>query len=134
MISNESRLVFHPAFAAVFDELATLVAKEKERHPESYHESPLAKLLAQVHRAIVKEIPAHPEHAEYYQGEGDGDGSRQWRRAILSGGYRLYFKHDKESNVIVYGWLSDEINLRKYRRSIEAYREKALLHENTDQP
>ncbi|GFO53716.1 hypothetical protein GMSM_07230 [Geomonas sp. Red276] len=132
MISNESRLVFHPAFAAVLDELATLVAKEKERHPESYRESPLAKLLAQVYRAIVKDIPGRPEHAEYYQGEGEVEGGSQWRRAILSGGYRLYFKHDKESNVIVYGWLSDEVNLRKYRRHVEAYREKVLSHEITD--
>lgn len=122
MISNESRIRFHAAFEQVLDELVTVVAKERERDPDNYRKSESARLLAQVYRAIKVEIPADPQHASYYQGETEGRGYRQWRRAKPAEHHRLFFKWDKENNQIIYAWLNSEISLKKYRSHMDAYR------------
>ena len=122
MVSNESRIRFHAAFEQVLDELIAVVAKEKERDPENYRKSPQAKLLARIYRTIKDEIPAHPQDACYYQGDTPGYSYRQWRRAKPAQQYRLFFKWDKESNVIIYAWLNSEISLVKYRSHMDAYR------------
>jgi len=122
MVSNESRIRFHAAFEQVLDELIAVVAKEKERDPENYKKSPRTMLLARVFKAISDEIPNNPQHACYYQGESEGHGYRQWRRAKPAQHYRLFFKWDKETNLIIYAWLNSEITLHKYRSHMDAYR------------
>lgn len=122
MVSNESRIRFHAAFEQVLDELIAVVAKEKERNPQSYRESPQAKLLARVYQAIKDEIPADPQHPSYYQGETEGHAYRQWRRAKPDKEHRLFFKWDKETNAIIYAWLNSEVSLVKYKSHMDAYR------------
>ena len=122
MVINESRIRFHAAFEQVLDELIGVVAKEKERDPDNYRKSPHAKLLARIYKAIGDEVPADPQNACYYQGETEGRGYSQWRRAKPAEHYRLFFKWDKESNVIIYAWLNSEISLHRYRSHMDAYR------------
>ena len=128
MVSNGSRIRFHPAFAQLLDELIAVVAKEKQREPERYKKSPQTRLLAAIYRAIKDEIPAHPQHASYYQGETGGYAYRQWRRAKPSGKYRLFFTCVEE-DVIIYAWLTSEISLHKYKSHLDActaFRKKQL--------
>jgi len=122
MVSNESRIRFHAAFELVLDELIAVVAKEKERDPENYQKSPQTRLLARIYKTIRDEVPADPQHASYYQGESEGYGYRQWRRARPVEKYRLFFKYLGEENLIIYAWLNSEITLSKYRSHVDAYR------------
>jgi toxin YhaV len=122
MVSNESRIRFHAAFELVLDELIAVVAKERERDPENYRKSPQTRLLARVYKAIKGEIPADPQHASYHQGDTDGYGYRQWKRAKPADKYRLFFKYLEEENVILYAWLNSEVSLSKYRSHMDAYR------------
>jgi toxin YhaV len=122
MVSNESRIRFHAAFEHMLDELVADVAKERERDPENYKKSPRTKLLASIYKAIKDEIPDRPNYAGYYQGETEGYSYQQWKRAKPAEQYRLFFKHVKESNVIIYAWLNSEVSLSKYRSHIDAYR------------
>ena len=122
MVSNESRIRFHAAFEQVLDDLVAVVAKEKERDPENYGKSPSARLLARIYKTIRDVIPADPQHASYYQGEMEGRSYRQWRRAKPAEHYRLFFKWDKETNLIIYAWLNSEVSLAKYRSHMDAYR------------
>ena len=120
MVSIGSRIRFHPAFEQALDELVAVVAKEKQREPEKYKKSPQTRLLAAIYRAMKDEIPAHPGHASYFQGETGGYAYRQWRRAKPSGKYRLFFKCVEGEDVIVYAWLNNEISLRKYQGHLDA--------------
>ena len=54
--------------------------------------------------------------------ERDPDNYKKSPRAKPAEHYRLFFKWDKESNVIIYAWLNSEISLHKYRSHMEAYR------------
>jgi len=122
MVSNESRIRFHAAFEMMLDELTTVVAKERERDPVNYKKSPQTKLLAKIFKAINKEIPADPQHASYYQGETEGYGYRQWRRAKPVAAERLFFKYLKDDNLIIYAWINSELTLNRYRSHMNAYR------------
>lgn len=122
MVSNESRIRFHAAFEQVLNELVAVVAKERERDPENYRKSASAKLLARIYKNIKDVIPANPQHASYYQGETEGRSYRHWRRAKLAEHYRLFFKWDKDANIIIYAWLNSEVSLGKYKSHLDAYR------------
>ena len=122
MIANESQIRFHSAFELVLDELVAAVAKEKARDPEGYKTSPQTRLLARVYRAIKKQIPADPQHPAYHQGDNPEYHYRQWKRALPADQYRLFFKYQKEKNLIIYAWLNSEVTLAKYRSHVEAYR------------
>jgi len=117
-----SRLRFHPAFEMVLDELVAVVAKEKQRDPENYRKSPQTKLLARVYRALRQEIPGDPLHASYYQGLSEGHRYRHWKRAKPSDKYRLFFKHLKDGDLVVFTWITSEISAAKYRSHMEALR------------
>jgi toxin YhaV len=129
MVSNESRIRFHAAFELVLDELTAAVAKEKERDPENYKKSSQTRLLARMYHAINKQIPADPQHASYYQGDSIGYAYRDWKRAKPATEYRLFFKHLKDENIIIYAWLNSEITLSKYRSHMDAYRAFRLATE-----
>jgi len=122
MVSNESRIRFHAAFELVLDELIAVVAKERERDPDNYRNSPRTKLLASVYKAIRDDIPADPSQAAYYQGENKDYSYRQWKRAKPAKQYRLFFRCVNGSNLIIYAWLNSEISLGKYKSHMEAYR------------
>jgi toxin YhaV len=122
MVSNESRIRFHPAFEMVLDELIAAVAKERARDPENYKKSPQTKLLAVINRAIKDEIPANPQFAGYYQGETPGYSYQQWKRAKPSEQYRLFFKSVENDELIIYAWLNSEISLVKYKSHMDAYK------------
>lgn len=121
MVSNESRIRFHPAFRMVLDELIAVVAKERERDPANYKKSRQTRLLATIYRAIKDEIPGNPQHAGYYQGETPGYSYQQWKRAKPSERYRLFFKSVEDDSVIIYAWLNSEISLGKYKSHLDAY-------------
>ena len=106
----------------MLDELISVVAKEKERDPDNYKKSPQTRLLAMIYRSIRGEIPADPQHASYYQGDCEGYGYRQWKRAKPVDRYRLFFKYLKDDNLIIYAWLNSEITLSKYKSHMDAYR------------
>lgn len=106
----------------VLDELVAVVAKEKQRDPENYRKSPQTRLLARIYRAIRQEIPGDPQHASYYQGRSDRHGYQHWKRAKPCDKYRLFFKHLKEEDLVVFTWITSEISAAKYRSQMDALR------------
>jgi len=119
---NETGLRFHEAFEMVLDELVTVVAKEKQRDPENYRKSPQTRLLTRIYRTIRQEIPGDPHHAAFYQGGREGYSFRDWKRAKPSDKYRMFFKHLKEENLLVFTWINSEVSPAKYRSQMDTYR------------
>ena len=58
-------------------------------------------------------IPVDPNHPGYLLGNTMGTDSRHWRRAKFAGRYRLFFRFDSRSRIIVYAWVDDADSLRK---------------------
>ena len=111
---NGWALVTHPAFRERLDALASEVeALRSADNTDAWKNHDKTKLLARVVKVIFEEVPAEPDHAKFEQGNTLGRGGRGWRRAKFFGRFRLFFRFDKRSKIIVYAWVNDESTLRK---------------------
>jgi toxin YhaV len=51
-----------------------------------------------------------------------GTDRKHWFRAKFGGGrFRLFFRYDSKSRIIVYAWVNDETTLRAYGAKTDAY-------------
>ena len=67
-------------------------------------------------------IPRDPTLSDYRQGSTLGDDHKHWFRARFFQQYRLFFRFDSASKIIVYSWVNDEKNKRAYGSKTDAYR------------
>ncbi|MCJ2139621.1 type II toxin-antitoxin system YhaV family toxin [Methylobacterium sp. E-066] len=110
---NGWRLYRASAFMASLAPLTAEVARLAEADPSSYAAHPKAKLLARIRQLIVDEIPRDPNARAYALGNTLGPEHRHWRRAKFLQRFRLFFRFDSASRIIVYAWVNDENTLRK---------------------
>jgi toxin YhaV len=101
------------AFAEVHDALENEVAQLQAADPVGWRGHSKAKVFAAVQHLIYEVIPASPDAAIFLQGNTLGPEQRHWRRAKFMRRFRLFFRFDSATRVIVYGWLNDENTLRK---------------------
>ena len=113
--------MLYPAFRDRLIALAGEVAAARTRGTPEWESSPKAKLLKRVIDLITDEVPRKPAAPEYEQGNTLGADARGWRRAKFLGRFRLFFRFDSRSKVIVYAWVNDEGTLRKEGSSTDPY-------------
>lgn len=128
------RLFAHPLFMAQLRALEEEVSKLKEKDPANYHKKNASKRLAAITRLIFEIIPADPTRSEYRQGHTLGTGYTHWFRAKFFQQYRLFFRYDVTSRVIVYAWVNDEQTLRTYGSRDDAYAVFGAMLSNGNPP
>ena len=101
------------AFAQTIDALEAEVAALSAKDPESYATHPKSKLLKRIVELILDEIPRDPDAPGYRLGNTLGPTHRHWRRAKVLQRFRLFFRFDSASRIIIYAWVNDENTLRK---------------------
>jgi toxin YhaV len=115
-------LFAHPLFLDQLDRLVAAVERERAKKPKTYRSGANAKLLAALHRLIFDVVPQDPARAEYRQGATLGADRKHWFRTKFGGGrFRLFFRFDSKSHIIVYAWVNDETTLRTYGAKTDAY-------------
>jgi toxin YhaV len=120
-VSNGWTLLRHPAFREPFDALVVEVAALEELDPKGWTTHPKAKLLKRIRDLMMEEIPAHPDDPAYRLGHTMGKQHGHWRRAKFLGRFRLFFRFDTASKVIIYAWVNDENTLRKAGSKTDPY-------------
>lgn len=118
---NGWKIFLHPAFREPYDALVAEVARLKKASPETYTTHPKTKLLKRISDLILKEIPTDPNAAEYQLGNTIGAAHRHWRRAKFLQRFRLFYRFDSKSKVIIYAWVNDENSLRKRGSKTDPY-------------
>lgn len=103
----------HPLFLAEYDRLLATVERAKAADPKGYRAHPAAVLLRGVIHTVTEAIPADPGASEFRQGLTLGKGNTGWFRAKIGRRFRLFYRFDSRSKVIVLAWLNDEQTLRK---------------------
>lgn len=115
-------LYAHPLLLDQLDRLIAAVEAERTRDPKGYPSSPNAKLLAAARKLIFETIPNDPARPDYRQGNTLGSTRKHWFRAKFGNGrFRLFFRFDSRSKVIVFAWINDETTLRTYGSKKDAY-------------
>ena len=66
-------------------------------------------------------MPQDPTRAEYRQGNTLGAQNRHWFRVKFHQRFRLFFRYDSSSLVIVYAWVNDDTSLRKAGSKTDPY-------------
>ncbi len=79
-------------------------------------------MLANIAEIALKRIPQDPTLPRYRQGATLGEGRKHWFREKFSNErFRLFFRTDLASRIIVYAWVNDSKTLRTYGSATDAY-------------
>jgi toxin YhaV len=100
-------------FDKALGDLEAEVARLAEHKPETLAAHPKAKLLARIYQLVFDEIPRDPNANAFALGNTLGPAHRHWRRAKFLQRFRLFFRFDSASRIIIYAWVNDENTLRK---------------------
>jgi toxin YhaV len=118
---NGWTILLHPLFRAQVEELATTVEAIRRKDPVGYRAKNASKRLAAIGKLAFEVIPRDPSAPEFRQGDTLGPEHRHWFRAKFFQQYRLFFRFDARSRVIIYAWVNDEQSKRAYGSKSDAY-------------
>jgi toxin YhaV len=122
LVVNGWTLLQDPAFAEAYEELVATVERLRNKHPETYRKKAPTKILAAVEKLTKDVIPSNPAASDFDLGNTIGPEHRTWKRAKFLQQFRLFFRYDTKSKVIIYGWVNDESTKRAYGQQTDAYR------------
>lgn len=121
-VVNGWTIFAHPLFLSEVESLVEQVTKLKARDPAGYQKKNASKRLAAIAKLTLDVIPKDPTLADYRQGSTLGDDHKHWFRAKFFQQYRLFFRFDSASKIIVYCWVNDDDSKRAYGSKTDAYR------------
>ena len=113
MVVNGWTLLFHDAIIGQLTNLADAYEQARKTDPKKFRSNANVRLLAALAKLMLSVIPADPARSEYRQGNTLGEEYRHWFRAKFFGRFRLFFRYDSRSRLIVYAWVNDEHTLRQ---------------------
>lgn len=122
VVINGWTIFAHSLFLDEINTLIEQVEKLKSKDPANYLKKNASKRLAAIARLAFEVIPRDPTLSDYRQGSTLGDDHKHWFRARFFQQYRLFFRFDSASKIIVYSWVNDEKNKRAYGSKTDAYR------------
>lgn len=121
-VVNGWTLYAHPLLLDQLEKLTTAVEKSRAKDPQGWAGTANAKVLVAVRSLMFEKIPGDPTRAEYRQGSTLGAARKHWFRAKFGNGrFRLFFRYDSRSKVIIFAWVNDKTTLRTYGAKTDAY-------------
>jgi len=122
LVVNGRTILVHPLFLEQVAALVREAQRARSKDPSGYRNRNAAKRLAAVLKLAFDAIPRDPTSRTYLQGGTLGAQHKHWLRAKFFQQYRLFFRCDRGSRVIVYGWVHDDATKRAYGSATDAYR------------
>lgn len=131
---NGWTLYLHPLMLNEIELLIQTVETLKYNDPVNYVKKNATKRLAAIHKLMFDVIPQDPARNEYRQGNTLGSSRKHWFRAKFFQQYRLFFRFDSTSKLILYAWVNDENSKRSYDSQSDAYQIFAKMLNNGNPP
>ena len=111
-------ILMHPLLLEQIEKLADATEQERAKDDAGVAGAN-TKLLGHLLDLMFDKIPQRPGDAIYRGGKSLPD---DWFRAKTGGGrYRLFYRFDSKTRLIVYAWVNDEKSLRTYGSRTDAY-------------
>ena len=105
-------LLFHDCLIAQLTRLHLAVERARSQGAEGFESNANVKLFNALADLIFERVPTDPNRTEYRQGNTLGLPFRHWRRAKIGRRFRLFFRFDSRSRIIIYAWVNDAQTLR----------------------
>ncbi|HSR71794.1 MAG TPA: type II toxin-antitoxin system YhaV family toxin [Kiloniellales bacterium] len=115
-------LLFHDCILRQLGKLAEASARAMAAHPETWHRNDNVRVFAAIAKLTLEDIPGRPGNPKYRQDDELGREYRHWFRAKFHKRFRLFYRYDSRSRIIVYAWVNDERSLRKAGSRTDPYR------------
>lgn len=122
LVINGWTLLQDPAFEEAYEDLVATVEALREKHPDAFRKKAPTKILAATEKLTKSIIPADPASSAFDMGNTIGPDYRAWKRAKFLQQFRLFFRYDTKSKIIVYAWVNDKDTKRAYGSKTDAYR------------
>jgi toxin YhaV len=112
MQSHGWNLLFHDCLIKQLRKLQEGALRAQAQDPAGFASNANVRLFEAVSKLILEAVPNDPNRDEYRQGNTMGSDYRHWRRAKIGQRFRLFFRFDSKSRVIIFAWINDEHTLR----------------------
>jgi toxin YhaV len=114
-------LLFHDCVVEQLRKLHQAARRAEHNSPQDFGSNANVKLFRALSQLMLEVIPGDPSRDEYRQGNTLGASHRHWRRAKIGRRFRLFFRYDSRSRVIVFAWVNDEQTLRSSSSASDPY-------------
>ena len=105
-------LLFHDCLIEQLQKLEAAVQRAKKHDPQGFAANANVKLFNALAHLMLETVPSGPDREEYRHGNTMGAAFRHWRRAKIGRRFRLFFRFDSRSKLIIFAWVYDESSLR----------------------
>lgn len=105
-------LLFHECLSEQLQKLHAASERAMQQDPQGCESNANVRLFAALSRLIFDAVPSDPNRDEYRQGNTMGSAFRHWRRAKIGRRFRLFFRFDTKTRLIIFAWVNDENTLR----------------------
>lgn len=112
MQSQGWTLLFHDCVVEQLQRLHAAALRAERNDPCGFTTNANVKLFRALSRLITEVVPSDPARDEYRQGNTLGQAYRHWRRVKVGRRFRLFFRYDSKTRIIVFAWINDEHTLR----------------------
>lgn len=113
-------LLFHACLTEQLQKLEAAASRAKAQDPAGFESNANVKLFDALATLILEVVPGDPNRDEYRQGNTMGPAFRHWRRAKIGRRFRLFFRFDSKTKIIIFAWVNDEHTLRSSGANLAA--------------
>ena len=121
MQSHGWTLLFHACLAEQLQKLHAASQRAKQQDPKGFATHANVRLFAALSKLIWDAVPSDPHREEYRQRNTMGTEFRHWRRAKIGRRFRLFFRFDTKTRIIIFAWVNDENTLRASGSKTDPY-------------
>ena len=105
-------LLFHDGLIEQLQKLQAASQRAQDQDPQGFESNANVKLFIALSQLMLETVPSDPHREEYRQGNTMGSAFRHWRRAKIGRRFRLFFRFDSKTRIIIFAWVNDENTLR----------------------
>ena len=114
-------LLFHECLSDQLQKLYAASLRAQQQDPQGFESNANVRLFGALSKLIFDVVPSDPNREEYRQGNTMRVTFRHWRRAKLGQRFRLFFRFDSKTRVILFAWVNDENTLRSSGSKSDPY-------------
>jgi toxin YhaV len=118
---NGWNLLFHECLIKQLQKLQAAAERAQKQDPKGYESNANVRLFTALSKLIFEVVPGDPNREEYRQGNTMGAAFRHWRRAKIGRRFRLFFRFDSKTRIIIFAWVNDENTLRASASKSDPY-------------